>query len=157
MDDNEEEQEPLKDEMRTIIEEARKVLPGIQALFGFQTMAVFNSKFEALSQGSRSAYLIALGFLTLSMGLLMTPAAYNRLAERGKVSRNMINLSSTLITSAMVPLIAAFSLDVYVVALAAVGSSQIAWFGSLATCCLLASLWFLFPFLKKLSKASGGP
>jgi hypothetical protein len=32
----------LEEETRTIIEEARMVLPGIQALFGFQLIAVFN-------------------------------------------------------------------------------------------------------------------
>ena len=155
--DDQEEPESLKDEMRTVIEEAWMVLPGIQALFGFQTMAVFNSKFKELSQGSRSAYLIALDFLTLSMGLLMTPAAYNRLAERGKVSRRMINLSSTLITSAMVPLMLALSLDVYVVVLAVLGNLWVASLGGITAFCLLVSLWFFFPLIKKLSKASGGP
>lgn len=95
MDENEQENESLKDEMRNVIEEARMILPGVQALFGFQTMAVFNNRFEELASPSRFAYLAALGLLTLAMGLLMTPAAYNRLAERGKVSRYMINLSST--------------------------------------------------------------
>ncbi len=148
------EQESLKDEMQTVIEEARMVLPGIQALIGFQTMAVFNTKFDELSQGSRSAYLIALGFLTLSMGLLMTPAAYHRLAERGKVSRRMINLSSTLITSAMVPLLLAFSLDVYVVVLAVLRNLWIASLGGIATFCLLVSLWFFFPLFKKYAHTS---
>ena len=37
------EQESLKDEIANLIEEARMVLPGIQALFGFQLIAVFNN------------------------------------------------------------------------------------------------------------------
>jgi hypothetical protein len=149
MDMNDEENESLKDEMRNVIEEARMILPGIQALFGFQTMAVFNNRFEELASDSRFAYLIALGFLTIAMGLLMTPAAYNRLAERGKVSRKMINLSSMLITSGMVPLILAFSIDIYVVVLATVNNLWAAYLGAIATFCLLSSLWFLFPFAKK--------
>jgi hypothetical protein len=34
---------------QTAIEEARMVLPGIQAIFGFQLIAVFNTKFAELS------------------------------------------------------------------------------------------------------------
>jgi hypothetical protein len=42
------EKESLKEEMTSVIEEARMVIPGVQALFGFQTMAVFNVRFEGL-------------------------------------------------------------------------------------------------------------
>ena len=149
MNQNEEENESLKDEMRNVIEEARMILPGIQALFGFQTMAVFNNRFEELSSPCRFAYLAALGLLTLAMGLLMTPAAYNRLAERGKVSRKMIDLSSTLITTGTIPLILAFAIDVYVVVVAAVNDTRLGAFGAIATLCVLASLWFLLPIVKK--------
>jgi hypothetical protein len=38
----------LEEETRTVIEEARMVLPGIQAVFGFQLIAVFNSGFHSL-------------------------------------------------------------------------------------------------------------
>jgi len=36
----------LEEETRTVIEEARMVLPGIQAFFGFQLIAVFNNRFQ---------------------------------------------------------------------------------------------------------------
>ena len=36
----------LEEESRTTIEEARMVLPGIQAVFGFQLIAVFNNGFR---------------------------------------------------------------------------------------------------------------
>jgi Family of unknown function (DUF6328) len=38
---------------REAIEEARMVLPGIQALFGFQLMAVFNQRFNELTAGEQ--------------------------------------------------------------------------------------------------------
>ncbi|MGZ5780906.1 MAG: DUF6328 family protein [Burkholderiaceae bacterium] len=154
MDADTEEKKSLKDEMTSVIEEARMVIPGIQALFGFQTMAVFNNRFEELSDSGRWSYLVALGFLMLAMGLLMTPAAYHRLAERGRVSRKMINLSSNLITIGMIPLMLAFAIDVYVVTLAAVDSILIGFWGAIATICILAGLWFLFPLGKKLKNAA---
>jgi hypothetical protein len=36
----------LEEETRTVIEEARMVLPGIQAVFEFQLIAVFNNGFH---------------------------------------------------------------------------------------------------------------
>jgi cobalamin synthase len=145
---NAKEKESLKDEMTSVIEEARMVIPGIQALFGFQTMAVFNNRFEDLPDSGRWAYLAALGFLTLAMGLLMAPAAYHRLAERGQVSRRMIDLSSNLITAGMIPLMLAFAIDVYVVILAAVDNTTLGVYSGIATVCVLAGFWFLFPWAK---------
>src|ERR1700694_2515161 len=41
--------ESLDAEARYTIEEARMVLPGIQAIFGFQLIAVFNQRFHDLT------------------------------------------------------------------------------------------------------------
>jgi hypothetical protein len=144
-----EQDESLRDDMRNMLEEARMILPGIQALIGFQTMAVFNSRFEKLPVPIEEAYLVALGLLILAMGLLMTPAAYHRLAERGKVSRRMIDLSSKFITTGMVPLMLAFAIDVYVVTMAAIDNSMVATIGAIATIIILGGLWFLFPLTRK--------
>src|SRR4029077_15687373 len=42
----EDERESLETEVEQALEEARMVLPGIQALFGFQLIAVFNQRFD---------------------------------------------------------------------------------------------------------------
>ena len=66
----------LEEETRTVIEEARMVLPGIQAFFGFQLIAVFNSRFQDLTHMEQVLHLVALLMLTVSIALIMTPAAY---------------------------------------------------------------------------------
>jgi hypothetical protein len=139
------ERESLKDEMRNVVEEARMVIPGIQALFGFQTMAVFNNRFEDLPQPAVVAYLIGLGLLALAIGLLMTPAAYHRIAERGQVSRRMIDLSSRLITAGLVPLMISLALDVYVVCIAAVDDARLGIGAAVAAIIVFTGLWFVFP------------
>ena len=54
-----------------LLEECRMVLPGIQALFGFQLIAVFNQGFgEKLSQAQQVVHLVALVLTTLSMALV---------------------------------------------------------------------------------------
>lgn len=46
--------------MRNIIEEARVVLPGVQALFGFQTIAVFKDRFGELAYYAKASHAAAL-------------------------------------------------------------------------------------------------
>ncbi len=43
------ENESLQQQAQQTIEEARMVLPGIQALFGFQLIAIFNIRFQDLT------------------------------------------------------------------------------------------------------------
>ena len=121
------------------------VIPGIQALFGFQTMAVFNRRFEELPDSAVTVYLLGLGLIALSIALLMTPAAYHRIAERGQVSRKMIVLASRLITAGLVPLMVGIALDIYVVCMAAEQDARLGIAGAVAALCLFALLWFAYP------------
>lgn len=62
-----------------LLEECRMVLPGIQALFGFQLIAVFNQPFwDRLDPSHRSLHFTAIFLVVISMALVMTPAAYHR-------------------------------------------------------------------------------
>lgn len=146
---DEDEKESLQDEMRAVLEEARMVIPGIQALFGFQTMAVFNERFHDLPPGGIAAYLAGLALLALSIALLLTPAAYHRLAERGHVSRRMIDIASRFITIGMVPLMAGISFDVFVVVLAALDDALTAALAGVATALVFTAFWFVYPFACK--------
>src|SRR5438874_12264465 len=82
----------LKDEARNIHEEARMVLPGIQALFGFQLIAVFNRPFFDLDPFDRVLHLSSLVLVAVSIGLIMAPAADHRLAERGRISSRWVKV-----------------------------------------------------------------
>ena len=93
----------LEEETRTVIEEARMVLPGIQAFFGFQLIAVFNSRFQDLTHTEQVLHLVALLMLAVSIALIMTPAAYHRIAVRGMVSRHFIELASRFLEYSWIP------------------------------------------------------
>lgn len=149
------ERESLKDEMRNVIEEARMVLPGIQALFGFQTAAVFNNRFTDLPTAAVAAHLFALGLLTLSIALVMTPAAYHRLAEQGQVSRHMTMLSSRLISAAMLPLMGALALDTFVVVVAVLEEMLYGVMAAAGTLLVCAALWFAFPLYARKRREAG--
>jgi antibiotic biosynthesis monooxygenase (ABM) superfamily enzyme len=66
------------------------VLPGAQALFGFQLIAVFSQRFEALSEHQQILHLTALFPVAVAIALVMTPAIYHRLAEPHSVSRTFL-------------------------------------------------------------------
>ena len=53
--------------------EARVVLPGVQALLGFQFVVVLTDSFERLPPFSQYVHLASLGLMALAMILLMTP------------------------------------------------------------------------------------
>lgn len=150
----EREAETLKEEMTNVIEEARMVLPGIQALFGFQTIAVFNQRFDDLDAWAHGAHLLALGLSVVAVALIMAPASYHRIAERGQVSRHLVDLASALIGLTMLPLAASIGLDVFVVFALACGDTPWAAVLGGAAFIGLCGLWFVFPWLARRSRAA---
>src|SRR3954467_56745 len=76
-------QTPLKERISHVLEELRVVLPGTQALLGFQFVAVFSNGFASLPQWQKDLHLASLLLVTLSGLLLMTPAAYHRIVNEG--------------------------------------------------------------------------
>jgi len=68
------ENESLQKQAQQTIEEARMVLPGIQALFGFQLIAIFNARFEELTLHEQYLHFSALLLVALAIALIMAPA-----------------------------------------------------------------------------------
>ena len=107
----------LNDAATHVLEECRTVVPGMQALFGFQLIAVFSTSFKQdLTNTERVLHLAALLLVAIAIALVMAPAALHRQSEPMSVSRRFIHESSTLLMSSMVPLAIGMSLDVYVIA-----------------------------------------
>ena len=86
----------LEEEIRTTIEEARMVLPGIQALFGFQLIAVFNARFHDFSGLEQMLHLAALLLVAVAIGLWVVTSAVCFLAE---AACEMVNTSSRATTT----------------------------------------------------------
>src|SRR5215831_6393961 len=129
------EKEPLEKEAQQALEEARTVVPGVQALFGFQLIVAFHPLFNSLHEAFKLIHLAALVLVASSMALIMAPAAYHRLVERGQVSQHFVDFASRLVAGAMIPLMFAVSLDVLLVshvvldnAATAIGIATLVWF-----------------------------
>ncbi len=143
--------ESLRDQVQDVHEEARMVLPGVQALFGFQLIAVFSDRFSDLDFPDPFLHFAALLLVAASMGLLMAPAAYRRLREPTFASAEFTRLGSILIAGALLPLLMGVSLDIYVVArlIFARASALPPIIAGVATFIVLASLWFVFPLWQR--------
>jgi Family of unknown function (DUF6328) len=137
--------ETLEEEATHVTDEARMVLPGVQAVLGFQLVAVFNQRFEAFSLGEQLVHLAAFLLVALAMGLMMTPAAYHRQVERGRVSQRFVDLSSALLTIAMLPLIAGLTLDTYLIARLILHEGSAALIVAGCAAAVLLGLWYGLP------------
>jgi L-lactate permease len=136
----------LKDALTFALEEARVVVPGIQALFGFQLIAVFNNRFdEVFGETAQRLHLAALVLVALSCMLLLTPSALHRLAGQEHVSRDLLHAASRFIGWGMVPLMAAISIDVGLIGYVVTGSETSGTVLGLACGAVGAALWFAFP------------
>ena len=129
-----------------LLEECRMVLPGIQALFGFQLIAVFNQGFgEKLSHTQQLVHLAAIVLTTLAMALVMTPAALHRQAEPTSVSERFLWMASNMVLAGMFPLALAVGLDAYVVASVVLHNDAVAAVLAVALVAVFAFLWLLLP------------
>ncbi len=131
------------------IEEARMVLPGIQALFGFQLIAAFNQRFLDLSAADQRIHLTGALLVVAAIVIIMTPAAYHRIVERGRMSAFFVKLASILVALAMVPLSVAIAAEVYVVCEMILDERSKSVIISCSAFGLLLAMWFAFPLLAK--------
>lgn len=79
--DRAEETLELSDSLQLLFEECRTVLPGIQALFGFQLIVV---------PWQRQIHLVAVVLVAFAIGLIMTPASLHRRMEQGKATTRLL-------------------------------------------------------------------
>jgi hypothetical protein len=143
---NEREELSLNDAASHVLEECRTVVPGMQALFGFQLIAVFSSAFgEQLSSMERMLHLIAIVLVTIAIALVMTPAALHRQTEPLAVSTRFIRISSRLLMASMAPLAVGLCLDIYLVARVIVGTRGVAATVAASLLGVFIVLWVLLP------------
>jgi hypothetical protein len=70
--------------------ELRVVLPGAQALFGFQVIAVLTDRFGELSAASQAVHMASMGFVAIAIVLLIAPASYHRIAAGGNAEESVL-------------------------------------------------------------------
>ncbi|MDB6110702.1 MAG: hypothetical protein JWR69_2452 [Pedosphaera sp.] len=144
---------PLSKAALYILEECRMVLPGIQALFGFQLIAVFNQGFsEKLSAGEQRLHLLAIMLLAIAIALIMTPAAYHRQTGPQEVTSGFIRLASRLLLASMAPLAVSICIDFYLVGHVIYDGFLVPLLAALLFATII-TLWFVLPRVRSLMRA----
>jgi len=145
---------PLPKAMDNLIEECRMLLPGIQALFGFQLIAVFNSAFsEKLSSSEQGLHLLAIGLIGVSIALILAPAAYHRQIEPLEITRRFIHISTRLMLGSMGALALSICLDVYLISRLILRDPLLAVLITGALLALFVFFWIIFPRSERLKDA----
>ena len=141
------EKTPLPAKIEQMLIEARVILPGAQALLGFQLTIMMMQSFDRIPASSKLVHLIALCLVTLSVILLMVPAAYHRLVYFGEDTSEFYRVGSLAVTAATVPLALGIASDVYVV-VAKIWTSPLA--GVSASGCVavgFVGVWHVYPLV----------
>lgn len=140
---------PLSKSANFLLAECRMVLPGIQALFGFQLIAVFNSSFfQILTPAEQKLHLLALFLTMIAIALVMTPAAYHRQTGTSKVTQDFIELATRLLLWGMWPLMIGLCIEFFLIA-KIILDGLLAAMLTIVLGSLFISLWFIFPSLNK--------
>ena len=143
----------LHDRIDFVLTEARVMLPGAQALFGFQLLVPLMKAFEILPSSARIVHFVALSLIALTIVLLISPAAIHRIAFDGGDDERFLRLSSRLVTAALVPLAFGVASELYVATARLLpGSSASGWIAAGAICTLLG-LWYALPLALRRSEA----
>ena len=136
----------LEDALTHLLEECRRVLPGVQALFGFQLIVVFNrSFFLRLTFTEQCLHLAALACVAVSACLVMTPAALHRQSGSMHVSEEFLRVGGRLLLAAMVPLMLGIGIDFFLIAHMVLGEAEPAAAVTALLVAIMAGLWFVFP------------
>ena len=143
----------LSEAVTHLLEECRMVLPGIQALFGFQLIVVFNPTFyEKLSLTERGFHLTAIGLIVISIAMLMAPAAYHRQRDPESVSEGFIVIATRLLLYSMFPLMIALGLEFFLIARVITNSVWLSIVLASVLVSISSTLWFLLPRQRTLQR-----
>jgi hypothetical protein len=148
-EDEEEADTALDERISTLLIEARVILPGAQALLGFQFTAFLTAGFEQLPQRAKLVHLACLACVALTAILLMAVAAYHRLAAGGEDRPDVERFGNRVVLASLLPLALGLSGEFYVVAgrIGYAGGPAIA--AALIALAVFLGLWFAYPLLAR--------
>jgi len=131
-----------------LLTEARVIIPGAQALFGFQFVAMLTTGFERLPQQAKLVHAVSLGLVAVNVILLMTPAALHRLSYSGEDSASFLRIGSAFVVAAPLFLAGGIALETYVVTQKVYeNEAWIAAGSAAASLLVLLLLWYALPLM----------
>jgi hypothetical protein len=148
--DMEEKEQSLEARIVQALTELRVILPGAQALFGFQFIAVLTASFDSLPAASRAVHLVSFGLVAIAIILLVAPAAYHRIAAEGDAEERVLRYAAHLMIPAVGLLAAGMAGDAYVIVRKITDMPDLALAVSLAAAAGFALLLYVVPLAARL-------
>lgn len=149
VDMNQEQKTDLTTRVKQVLIECRIVLPGAQALLGFQLIIMWMTSFYKVPQVWKILHLASLVAVAISTILLITPAAYHRIVEQGEDSEMLHHITAHLLLGAMVFLALGVCGDFYVVCRITGVGMAVSTTMALLLLAFFYGAWFGFTFWKK--------
>ncbi|WOH69099.1 DUF6328 family protein [Bradyrhizobium sp. BWA-3-5] len=144
---------PLKTKIEQMLTEARVIIPGGQALLGFQLIATLTKAFNELPALFKYIHCAGLCAVALAVVLLMTPAAVHRLGFQGEDDSEFFKIGSRLVIAATIPLAIGISSDVAVVFFKTTGSTSVALSAGAIALVALLGFWLAYPIWHRMRSA----
>jgi Family of unknown function (DUF6328) len=144
---HEERDTPIDVRVEHMLTEARVLLPGAQALLGFQLAVMLTDAFGELAFATRVIHVAALCCTCLAVILLMAPAAFHRITYNGENTESFHRLGSALVLAAAVPLGGGIVGDLYVAVEKGLHQPAIAAAVAAVAFVGLVALWLIQPLM----------
>jgi Family of unknown function (DUF6328) len=145
---------PLEVQVEQLLTEARIIIPGCQALLGFQLTVTLTQVFERLPIESKLAHAVALCCVGLAVILLMAPATLHRIAFGGQDDPQFVTIGSAFVLTAPIPLAFGMALDIYVATARALESAAVGAALAAAAAVVLLGLWYAYPIWSRMVRKS---
>ncbi len=148
---------PLDKAASLVLDESRMILPGIQALFGFQLIAVFSTTFtEKLTVSEQRLHLLAILLVVIATMIILTQAMYHRQTSEKEVAEEFIRIASRLLLLSMFPIVASMSIEFYLISRVILNNVLWALLITLVVLSLFLMLWIGLPRVEALRRLLAG-
>lgn len=147
---------PVDKATTLVLDESRMILPGIQALFGFQLMVVFNEAFsEKLSVPEQRLHLLSIALLLITTMSLMAQPVFHRQTAEKHVEDDFVRIASRLMLLGMIPLVISVCLEFYLISRLILGNVLISILLSFGMFLLFLLFWIGLPRMQWLQRLLG--
>ena len=142
-------QTPVHDKIRQVLTEARVIIPGNQALLGFQFAVILQRGFSELPRRVQWVHLASLSLIAVSTILLLTPAAYHPIVEQGEETEGFYFLAHAMVLSSLPLLATGVSGDFFVVLYKMTERLGFSVAGGIVMLFVFVGVWFGYPWFRR--------
>jgi len=148
---------PLDKAATLVLDESRMILPGIQALFGFQLIVVFSDSFTTkLNVSEQRLHLLTIVLVVMATMIILTQAVFHRQTAEKQVANEFIRIASRLLLLSMFPLVTSICIEFYLISRVILNDIFWAVLFTIVLFSLFLLLWVGLPRIEALRRLLAG-